>query len=95
MISNHSLQCNFYIGHVCRRTIELYCVFMNQIVDRLQEESRAQFTGACDLADDYLNKKVLGLWKKGIPGLPDTYESSEFVQETLHTRLPHHSVYWE
>ncbi|OWF35247.1 uncharacterized protein LOC110443159 [Mizuhopecten yessoensis] len=46
-----------------------------KILDNLQEENSAQFSKACEVAEEYLDKKVLGRWKKGIPGLPDTYES--------------------
>ncbi|XP_060071149.1 PWWP domain-containing DNA repair factor 3B-like isoform X2 [Ylistrum balloti] len=46
-----------------------------KILDNLQEENSSQFSMACELAEDYLDKKVLGRWKKGIPGHPDMCES--------------------
>ncbi|XP_033749857.1 PWWP domain-containing DNA repair factor 3B-like [Pecten maximus] len=46
-----------------------------KILDNLQEENSKQFSMACEVAEDYLDKRVLGRWKKGIPGHLNMCES--------------------
>ncbi|XP_069138182.1 PWWP domain-containing DNA repair factor 3A-like [Argopecten irradians] len=46
-----------------------------KILDNLQEENSALFSKACELAEDYLDKRVLGRWTNGIPGQPHMYDS--------------------